>query len=222
VRAGARDRFILSRHSLDFAQVDYGQATPKTPSPAFRFGYIGQIQYVKGIELVVQAFQKLSKRYDGISLAIWGQLPSSTGFGRKLKTLSRDLPEVKLCGRYEPGELPAVMAGIEVLIVPSRWPEIGPFVILEAFATHTPVIAANIGNMPELVEHGVNGLLFTPGDSADLERQMERMLTDTPLYRRLVDGIPTVRSMSDEMREILDAYSSLINVQEAVCANAMA
>jgi len=222
VRVGARDRFILSRHSLDFGQIDFGKATPKTPSRAFRFGYIGQIQYVKGIDLAVEAFQELSKRYHDISLAIWGQPPPSTSFGRKLRSMSRDLPDVKLCGRYEPGDLPAVMASIDVLIVPSRWPEIGPFVILEAFATRTPVIAANSGNMPELVEHGVNGLLFNPDDSADLERQMEQMLTDETLYQRLLDGIPKVRSMDDEMTEILDVYSSAINDRKAVSANAVA
>lgn len=221
VHAGAKDRFILSRHSLDFEQIDYGEATPKTPSPAFRFGYIGQIQYVKGIDLAIDAFRILSKRYGNISLDIWGQ-PPSTSFGRKLTSSSHDMANVKLCGRYEPGELPAVMASIDVLIVPARWREIGPFVILEAFATRTPVVAANFGNIPELVEHGVSGLLFNPGDGADLERQMERILTDKTLYLRLVDGIPRVRTMNDEMAEILDVYSSAIDDRRAIRENAKA
>lgn len=222
VRLGARDRFTLSRHSLDFTQVDYSKAIPKTTSPVFRFGYIGQVQYIKGIDLAVEAFQTLSKKYNAISLAIWGQPPPNTSFGRKLEAMTRDLPNVRVCGRYEPGDLPTVMADIDVLIVPSRWPEIGPFVILEAFASHTPVIAARSGNMPELVEHGVNGLLFTPGDSADLMRQMECILTDKALYPRLLAGIPRVRTMNDEMAEILGVYSSVINERKAGSADVMA
>jgi glycosyltransferase involved in cell wall biosynthesis len=222
IRLGARDRFILSRHSLDFEQVDYSKATPKTASPAFRFGYIGQVQYIKGIDLAVDAFRQLSNRRDGISLAIWGQPPPDTSFGRKLSVMVGNLSDVKICGRYEPADLPTVMASIDMLIVPSRWPEIGPFVILEAFASRTPVIAANSGNMPELVEHGVNGLLFNPDDSADLMRQMECILADKTLYQRLLDGIPRVRTMGDEMAEILGIYSSVIDKRKDVRANAMA
>lgn len=216
VRAGAADRFILSRHSLDFEQVEYGKALPKSASSAIRFGYIGQIQYSKGIDLVIGAFRTLSKRYGNITLDIWGQ-PPSTGFGARVRSMCRDLENVRLCGRYEPSDLPTVMAGIDVLIVPSRWPEIGPFVILEAFATRTPVIAANIGNIPELVRHDVDGLLFNAGDVVDLERQMERIVADGSLYQRLVRGIAGVRTMNEEMAEILQVYESAIADRKAIC-----
>ena len=215
VRAGAQDRFVLSRHSLDFDVVDYNRATPKSASSTLRFGYIGQIQTIKGIDLAIDAFRKLSERCPDISLAIWGDPQHDTGFSAELEAICRDVANVKSCGRYEPQDLPAVMADIDALIVPSRWPEIGPFVILEAFATRTPVIAANIGNIPELVEHGVDGLLFRPGDSADLQRQMERILSDRTLLQRLADGIPRIRTMSDELTEILEVYSSVINKRKA-------
>jgi glycosyltransferase involved in cell wall biosynthesis len=214
VRAGTNDRFVLSRHSLDFNLVDYERATPKSASSMIRFGYIGQIQSSKGIDLVIRAFRELVGKYGNISLVIWGDPEQDTRFSARLKALSRDLANVSICGRYEPSNLPVVMADIDVLVVPSRWPEIGPFVIPEAFATRTPVIAADIGNIPELVEHGVNGLLFAPNDSADLQLQMERVLTDLTLLKHLTDGIPAVRTMDDEMTEILRVYADLFETRK--------
>ena len=54
------------------------------------------------------------------------------------------------------------------LVVPSIWFEGFPLVLLEAFATGTPVIASRIGSLAELVEDGMTGLLVEPGNATDL------------------------------------------------------
>ena len=71
------------------------------------------------------------------------------------------------------------------LVVPSRWYEMCPLVILEAMSLGLPVIASEIGGLPELVEHGESGLLFRAGDADDLAKQMQRLWTDTELRSRL-------------------------------------
>jgi glycosyltransferase involved in cell wall biosynthesis len=53
----------------------------------------------------------------------------------------------------------------DVLVVPSLWAENAPLVALEARAAGCPVIASDIGGLPELIEDGRDGLLFPPGDS---------------------------------------------------------
>ena len=59
-----------------------------------------------------------------------------------------------------------------MLIFPSIWYEGLPLTILEAFATGLPVIASDLGSMPELVDAGRTGLLFRPGSATDLAEKV--------------------------------------------------
>ena len=66
----------------------------------------------------------------------------------------------------------ALMQNARVLVFPSTWYECAPMTIVEAFACGLPVIASNLGSIPEFVRHRYNGLLFEPGDPQDLARQV--------------------------------------------------
>ena len=70
---------------------------------------------------------------------------------------------------------------IDVLAVPSIWPENSPLVIQEAFLAGVPVVASRIGGIPEVVANGVNGLLFQPGDADDLARCLSRLVSEPGL-----------------------------------------
>jgi len=54
------------------------------------------------------------------------------------------------------------------MVLPSEWYEMFPIVVLEALANRVPVIASALGGLPELIEMGITGLLFAPGDPKDL------------------------------------------------------
>ena len=64
------------------------------------------------------------------------------------------------------------MRDARVLVFPSICYENAPVTIVEAFACGLPVIASNLGSIPEFVTHGRTGLLFKPGDPEDLARQV--------------------------------------------------
>jgi glycosyltransferase involved in cell wall biosynthesis len=66
----------------------------------------------------------------------------------------------------------SLMQDARVLVFPSTWYECAPMTIVEAFACGLPVIASNLGSIPEFVKHRHNGLLFEPGDPQDLARQV--------------------------------------------------
>lgn len=61
-------------------------------------------------------------------------------------------------------EVGPALAGATALVLGSRWPENAPLVILEARAAGCPIVAPNIGGIPEIVEHGVDGLLYGAGE----------------------------------------------------------
>jgi glycosyltransferase involved in cell wall biosynthesis len=82
------------------------------------------------------------------------------------------------------------MAGLDVLVVPSRWYENSPNVILEAQAFNVPIVATGLGGMAELVRDEIDGLLFELNNAQDLARQLQRTFEDRELLSRL---LPTPR-----------------------------
>jgi glycosyltransferase involved in cell wall biosynthesis len=86
--------------------------------------------------------------------------------------------KVVFTGRRD--DVPAVTAALDVAVLPS-YREAQGLVILEAMALGRPVVASNVGGIPEMVEDGVTGLLVPPRDPAALAAAIVRVLTDHPL-----------------------------------------
>jgi glycosyltransferase involved in cell wall biosynthesis len=93
-------------------------------------------------------------------------------------------------GIFGPDETAHVMAGLDVLVVPSRWYENSPNVILEAQAFNVPIVATGLGGMAELVRDEIDGLLFELNNAQDPARQLQRAFEDRELLSRL---LPTPR-----------------------------
>lgn len=71
-------------------------------------------------------------------------------------------------------DVPETLAGADVFVLASRW-EGNPLSVMEAMAAGRPVVATTVGAIPELVRHGVDGLLSCPGDAAALSHSLRRM-----------------------------------------------
>lgn len=88
-------------------------------------------------------------------------------------------------GQLSADEMETAYQGARFLVVPSHWFEGCPLVIVEAMSHGLPVIASDIGGLPELVEDGVTGLLFEPGDAAQLAEKMAALWNDPEACRRM-------------------------------------
>jgi glycosyltransferase involved in cell wall biosynthesis len=86
--------------------------------------------------------------------------------------------KVVFTGRRD--DVPAVTAALDVAVLPS-YREAQGLVILEAMALGRPVVASNVGGIPEMIEDGVTGLLVAPRDPEALADAIVRVLTDHPL-----------------------------------------
>jgi glycosyltransferase involved in cell wall biosynthesis len=82
------------------------------------------------------------------------------------------------------GEMQALYAASDLTLAPSIWHENSPVVILHSHQVGTPVVASNIGGIPELVIADKTGYLFSPGDPAALAQQVARHFAQTPHARR--------------------------------------
>jgi glycosyltransferase involved in cell wall biosynthesis len=121
--------------------------------------FVGRLTEEKGVRLLAQAWQKLS----GIPLVVAGKGPLDA-----LEWPS----DVVVVGHQSREQILSLMRDARVLIFPSICYECSPMTIIEAFACGLPVIASNIGSVPEYVAHRSTGLLFQPGDDEDLVRQV--------------------------------------------------
>ena len=120
------------------------------------------------------------------------------------------LPGVNLRGPQARERVPEALRSLDVLVVPSVWPETSPLVIREAFLTGVPVVASNIGGIPELIEAERNGLLFEPGDVDGLARALRRLAEEPGLLHRLKAGAAAtpVRSLEDDVTATRRLYES--------------
>jgi glycosyltransferase involved in cell wall biosynthesis len=82
-------------------------------------------------------------------------------------------------------DVPALMASMDVIVVPTLTPEPAALSLMEAMALQRPLIASRTGGTAELVVDGETGLLFEPGDAATLARLVTTLLADRALAIRL-------------------------------------
>ena len=115
-------------------------------------------------------------------------------------------------GRYERTELINILDGIDILVMPSICPEVSGLSISEAFANKVPVIATDIGGIPEIVRDGHNGLLFKRGDVLDLKQKMESVINEPGLIQKFKENIRGVRSVNEECDELFSIYEKLVRV----------
>ena len=130
--------------------------------------FVGRLSPEKGIGTLLTAWERLGMR---IPLKIVGDGPLK---GRVIRTAEED-SRVEWLGYRPTAEVHALLKDAGVVVLPSLT-EGAPLSVLEAMATGTPVIAADIGAMAEFVEHGRTGLRFRPGDPEDLAAQVEWLL----------------------------------------------
>ncbi len=173
------------------------------------FGYIGVVDPVKGVHLLVEACQSLPQaelRIHG-GEASYAPYPDEKCFRAQLA----NSPHIRCMGRYEQQDLSRILAEVDVVIVPSIWYENAPLVIREAFLARRPVITADFGGMREWVRDGVNGLLFQPRNVDDLRQKINRFITEPDLVTQLSQAFPAVRSISEDATLLGKHYQRLLH-----------
>lgn len=86
--------------------------------------------------------------------------------------------KVELIGSVENSKMPQFYQEIDVYVLPSIWPENQPCTILESKASGVPTIASGLGGSVELITSGIDGFLFSPGSSSDLQIKMSHYINN--------------------------------------------
>jgi D-inositol-3-phosphate glycosyltransferase len=159
------------------------------PSEAVVFLFVGAIVPEKGLKYLVRAFSRLAERNPQVVLLVVGSASlwdmHGMGAGRDYETelMTLLLPlthagRAHLLNRVSSSDMPGVYAASDVTVMPSVWPEPFGLVALEALAAGRPVIASNVGGLPELIGPH-NGCLVPPADDGALEASLEAFIDPT-------------------------------------------
>lgn len=133
--------------------------------------YVGRLSVEKGLDTLLAAWEKLGGK---IPLKIVGEGPLAA----QVQEAAVRNPTIEWLGRKSMTDVYDLMGEAMFLVFPSKWYETFGRVAVEAFAKGTPVIAANIGAIAEIVDSDRTGLHFRPGDPQDLAAKVEWFLAN--------------------------------------------
>jgi glycosyltransferase involved in cell wall biosynthesis len=224
------DLFLAPSHFLRQRYVDWGIPSEKIvfedygrapahrvegetrEGPRNRLGFFGQLSPYKGIKVLLRAMADLKRSGVGVHLFVHGANLELQGgeFETEVRRLFGEASDnVTIAGPYDHERLPALMAKIDWVVVPSTWWENSPLVIQEAFLHGRPVICSDIGGMAEKVTDGVNGLTFEAGNPGRLSGTIGRAVRTPGLWDELRAGISPVYAMDDHVASLKGHYAAL-------------
>lgn len=177
---GARTRVVPHFYDERFLEPD-GEHHPGRPVELL---YVGALREIKGVHVLLRALARIRERNRDVVLRIAGTGPD----GDRLRELARSTgvaADVEWLGYVEGADLRAAYRRADVFVYPGLIDEPFGRVLLEALASRTPVLAADVGSTAYVV--GPAGVRFEPGAPAALADALETLLED---YRTYADAVP--------------------------------
>lgn len=203
----AREKFIaggLPAEKLavkpNFVHPDPGQGVGQGNFAVF----VGRLAVEKGIDCLLEAW---SQHEPPLPLKIIGDGPLAD----RVQAAAAEVPQIEWLGRLPPARVCEIVGDARMLIMPSTWYETFGRTITEAFSKGTPVVASRLGAMQELVKDGRTGLLFSPGDAADLAAKVRRLAADNKLHEAMRNA---ARQQFEQHYTAERNYSQLIAIYE--------
>ncbi len=171
--------------------------------------YFGRITEEKGVATVVEAYSHMPDK----KLVITGDDTTDEAIRLKKIIEENGIKNIVFSGFKSGSELEDIIEGARFTLIPSVWYDNLPNTALESFKHHKPIIASNIGSLPELVKDGYNGYLFTPGDPDDLVKKVKALDGDEDMVRTM--GENGYKKLAEEF-DTEKHYASLMQVLESV------
>ncbi len=160
---------------------------------------------VKRHDLFLRAAQRLAERFPQVRFILVGDGPLRAGLEALANQLGLADRIVFLGDRRD---MPVVLATLDISVLPSASESLSN-VILESMAAGVPVVAAQVGGNPELVQNGTTGLLFPSGDEEQLSRAMETLVTHPDLRKQFGECARQRAQAEYAIPKIRDRYQEL-------------
>jgi glycosyltransferase involved in cell wall biosynthesis len=138
---------------------------PPLSGPTSYVGFVGRISPEKGIPLLFE----VARRCPDLEFRFAGETE------RMAAAVAAAPPNCRFLGYLAGARLPEFYAGARLLVLPSIWHEVLPLSLLEAMAHAKPVLCADVGALPQILEDGRCGFLFRRGDADDLSARLRQL-----------------------------------------------
>ena len=202
--------FYQQKQYLNKYQVLHCGIKPFKPLPAkknhtINIGFIGTVMPSKGVQTLIQAFNKL--RVKNIKLDIYGPIRYQQS---ELKQLCNGNSNIIFHGSYKHKNVPQILSTLDIVVVPSIWPEPYGLVVQEALFANKVIIASNIGGIPEQLIDGKNGYLFPAGNSHELATKLRKIIDNLGNIKNKLDFSHNQQTLTEEVCALISLYKQYI------------
>ncbi len=203
-REGYREILVLPLGFHEARKVD------KLPfNGKLKIAYLGNILQNKGVGVILSELCGVPDM-NMIEINIYGSMKDPY-YSSKVEEQARIYPKevVRFHGGYRSDkDLPGIMANNHVMVFPSLWEENYPLVIRETLLHGVPVIASNLGGVPEVIKNGINGFLFDPYKKGDLLDKVAFILKNPQILEKITEGarMTKIEKQDDHVSKICELY----------------
>jgi len=188
-------------------QIKAAETGPSKSDDVVRVIFAKQYHSTYAPELVLRAFAAAVRKKPNMALTLIGGGP----LHEKLNDLSRKLgleSHVEIRGWIDMFKAESLIAQSDIMVMPSNRESFG-VAALEACASGVPVIATNVGGIPEIIENGRNGILIEPGDEQALTDALIKLADDPKLRRQMGEAGKKIARENYDFDKSLDLMEQL-------------
>lgn len=166
---------------------------------------VAELHERKGLEYLIKAMPAILKKMDNLKLIIVGKGPQQQEL-EKLIEKENLANNIKLLGHRK--SIPKIMASANLFVLPSVKEAFG-LVILEAMAAWLPVLASNVGGIPEIIEDGVNGFLIEPKNSEKLAEKILELFNENFKFEEYIKNAQLILKDKFDAKSMAKQYEKI-------------
>jgi GT2 family glycosyltransferase/glycosyltransferase involved in cell wall biosynthesis len=190
----------------DYGFVRFDSLPRRLGTAPLRIGFVGTLVWHKGAHILLEAARMLPPA--AFEIKLFGDVTTFPDYVATLRSMSYGLP-VQFMGGFDHDRITEVYRSIDLLVVPSLWPENSPLVIHEAFMAGLPIVGSREGGTKDLVTHGINGLLYEAFSPSSLAAALRALIDDPEQLARLAARVPDVKPIEHDALELAGIYDEV-------------
>lgn len=204
-------RFSLCPYGISLEGLDAEQVRQPWVGSHQRplcIGFIGSFNRAKGAHVLLEAVRLLSNDLP-VQVLLYGNPSDDPAYAAQLQKQASALPQVQWRGVFGSEQVFSVLAGLDLLVVPSLWRENAPLIVLQALASGLPLLLSDVEGMADQVQPDSNALLFPPGNSAALAALLQGLMADPQRLAALMNRGGSPRTVADYGDQLEQLYAHL-------------